>query len=67
MTDEKPKARRGFAAMSLERRTEIARLGGLATPPEKRSFARDRDLASMAGREGGKRGHSGGRPRKVKT
>lgn len=29
-------------------RTEISRAGGLAVPPEKRAFARDRDLARRA-------------------
>ena len=51
--DEKPKALRGFAAMSPERRKEIARLGGASIPPEKRAFSKNRDLASNAGRAGG--------------
>ena len=44
---------RGFASMSIERRREIARLGGKAVPSESRSFARDPDLAANAGRKGG--------------
>ena len=48
-----PRARRGFAAMSPERRREIARKGGASVPGEKRSFAKDRDLAATAGRKGG--------------
>ncbi len=48
-----PRAKRGFAAMSLERRLEIARKGGASVPSEKRSFARNRDLAVTAGRKGG--------------
>ena len=47
------KARRGFAAMSLEKRTEIARKGGASVPSDKRSFSVSRDLASSAGRKGG--------------
>ena len=42
----KPKSRRGFAAMNPERRREIARKGGASVPGEKRSFAKDRDLAA---------------------
>jgi general stress protein YciG len=47
------KAKRGFAAMSPERRIKIARLGGKAVPPEKRSFSTDRALAAAAGGKGG--------------
>ena len=43
----KPKSRRGFAAMNPERRREIARKGGASVPGEKRSFAKDRDLAAV--------------------
>ena len=52
-TDGKPKSRRGFAAMSPERRREIAARGGSSVPPEKRSFSQSRDLAAHAGRIGG--------------
>lgn len=55
---------RGFAAMSKERRTEIARKGGAAVPAEKRAFSKDSDLASRAGRMGGECTHrrrTGGR------
>lgn len=45
--------RRGFASLTAERRLEIARMGGSSVPPEKRSFARDQDLAREAGRRGG--------------
>ena len=48
-----PRARRGFAVMSPERRRENARKGGASVPAEKRSFAKDRDLAATAGRKGG--------------
>lgn len=55
MTDSTVKTPRprGFAAMTKERRTEIARLGGAGVPGYKRSFALDKDLAASAGRKGG--------------
>ena len=54
-----PRARRGFAAMNPERRREIARKGGASVPGEKRSFAKDRDLAASAGRKGGEASRGG--------
>jgi uncharacterized protein len=59
--NSKPRARRGFAAMNPERRREIARKGGASVPGEKRSFAKDRDLAASAGRKGGEASRGGGR------
>lgn len=56
VTDSPPKARRGFACMTQERRAEIARMGGKSVPAEKRSFSRDRSLAETAGRKGGEGG-----------
>lgn len=53
--------RRGFAAMDPERRREIAQRGGASVPSEKRSFARNRDLAANAGRKGGAASRGGGR------
>lgn len=54
MTDTpQPRGRRGFAAMDPEKRREIARKGGASTPPDKRSFSKNRDLASSAGKKGG--------------
>lgn len=53
--EDKPKKPRGFATLSAERRTEIARLGGASVPANKRSFSQDRQLASDAGRRGGER------------
>lgn len=44
---------RGFAAMTPERRAEIASMGGKALPANKRAFSVDSDLASRAGRIGG--------------
>lgn len=46
---------RGFAAISLERRREISRLGGKSVPAEKRTFFKDRKQASEAGKKGGSR------------
>ena len=57
----KPKARRGFAAMSPERQLAIARKGGASVPDSKRSFAKDKALAIAAGRKGGKASNGGGR------
>ena len=59
-TPRKP-AKRGFAAMDVERRREIARKGGASVPDEKRSFSQDRDLAASAGRKGCEASHGGGR------
>lgn len=53
MEETRTKSRRGFAAMSPEKRSEISRMGGLAVPAEKRTFSTDRSLASKAGRKGG--------------
>jgi len=46
-------SKRGFAAMPLEKRREIARKGGAAVPRHKRSFAKSPELAAAAGRKGG--------------
>lgn len=46
--------KRGFASMSPERQRAIAAMGGRALPAEKRSFSRDAELASKAGKKGGK-------------
>lgn len=58
---------RGFAALSPERRLEVARKGGGAVPPDKRSFAKDRSLAAVAGAKGGRASRGGGRPAKAPT
>lgn len=50
---EKPKALRGFALLTEERRREMAKRGGLAVPPEKRTYSRDKMTAAEAGRKGG--------------
>lgn len=51
---QQPRMRRGFAAMDQEKQREIARKGGANVPNEKRSFARNRQLAAEAGRKGGR-------------
>lgn len=51
---DKPKARRGFAAMDPEQRRQLARKGGKSVPGSKRGFAKDRELARSAGAAGGK-------------
>ena len=48
---------RGFASMDADKQREIARKGGRSVPDEKRSFARNRQLASEAGRKGGHSSH----------
>lgn len=53
MKTKKRKAKRGFAAMSPEKRREIARKGGQSVKPENRAFAQNRELAASAGRKGG--------------
>ncbi len=48
------KKKRGFAVMDRLKQQEIAAKGGQSVPPEKRSFSKDRVLASLAGRKGGR-------------
>lgn len=55
---ERQKQRRGFAAMSPEKRREIAAKGGANVPAHKRAFSRDRELASIAGSTGGSAPHA---------
>jgi general stress protein YciG len=50
---------RGFANMSEEQRREAARKGGESVPDDKRSFSKDPELASEAGRKGGEHSHGG--------
>ena len=59
------KAKRGFAAMSPEKRREIARKGGQSVKPENRAFAQNRDLAAEAGRKGGSQSPGKRRRRKA--
>jgi len=51
---EKPKSKRGFANMSVEKRRAIASMGGKACPSEKRQFFVNRELARLAGQKGKK-------------
>ena len=53
MTDTPTPRLRGFAAMSPERRREIAAKGGRSLEPHQRSFSQDRALAARAGAIGG--------------
>ena len=48
---------RGFASMDEKKQREIARKGGASVPDEKRSFSKDHELASEAGRKGGETSH----------
>ena len=56
----KPKSKRGFAALSPERRKEIASRGGKAVKPENRFFSQEPGEAGAAGAKGRKnQGKSG--------
>ena len=61
METEKPvrKSTRGFASMDPEKQRQIARKGGQSVRPAMRSFSRDHELASEAGRKGGHASHGG--------
>lgn len=65
MNSTPPKALRGFAAMSPEKRRAIAAKGGAAVPPDKRSFSTTPGLAESAGTLGGQASRGGGRPKKI--
>jgi general stress protein YciG len=58
---------RGFAAMTPERRAEVARKGGLAVAPEKRAYAMNTALAETAGRAGGLAGKGRAKPSRSTT
>lgn len=45
---------RGFAALTPERRREIASLGGKAQPASAKSFSVNPSIAARAGSKGGK-------------
>lgn len=49
------KQKRGFAAIPLDRRKEISRIGGQSVARENRVFARNPEMAREAGRKGGHR------------
>lgn len=50
-------SKRGFASMDRDKQREIARKGGQSVPDEKRSFSKNHQLASDAGRKGGHSSH----------
>ena len=52
--DQRQESGRGFAGMDEDKQRDIARKGGESVPDEKRSFSKDHELASEAGRKGGK-------------
>ena len=56
----RPKLKRGFAAMSPEKRRAIAVKGGASVAAENRTFSKHRDLAADAGRKGGAKSTRGG-------
>ena len=58
---------RGFAAMDEAKQREIARKGGRSVPNEKRSFSQNHQLASEAGRKGGRSSHGSRRPGENKS
>ncbi|HXW71708.1 MAG TPA: general stress protein [Methylocella sp.] len=62
MLKKKTSSHRGFAAMDAEKQREIARKGGRSVPSEKRSFAQNHQLASEAGRKGGRSSHGSRQP-----
>ncbi len=45
---------RGFGSMDENKQRDIASQGGKSVPDEERSFSKDRELASEAGKKGGK-------------
>ena len=55
---------RGFASMDPAKQREIASKGGKSVPPEQRSFSKNHELASQAGRKGGEASHGGGRSKR---
>jgi uncharacterized protein len=63
MANQHGTSNRGFASMDPAKQREIASKGGRSVPPEQRSFSRNHELASAAGRKGGEASHGGGRKR----
>ena len=47
------KSDRGFGSMDEDTQRDIASRGGQSVPDEERSFSKDRELASEAGKKGG--------------
>jgi general stress protein YciG len=63
MANQPGTSNRGFASMDPAKQREIASKGGRSVPPEQRSFSKNHELASAAGRKGGEASHGGGRKR----
>jgi len=51
---------RGFASMDEDKQRDTASKGGRSVPDEERSFSKDRELASEAGKKGGQSHGSSG-------
>jgi hypothetical protein len=59
-TPESASSNRGFGSMDERKQHDVASKGGQSVPAEERSFSKDRELASEAGRKGGEaKGGSG--------
>ena len=58
-TFEERKSRRGFASMSLEKRTKIASMGGKAAHKQGTAHQWDSHAARAAGAKGGKASRGG--------
>jgi general stress protein YciG len=54
-------SKRGFASMDNDKKRKISRKGGQSVADENRSFSKDHELASEAGRKGGEHSHRGQR------
>lgn len=63
MEEIKPKARRGFAAMTDEQRRELARRGGKAAQASGKAHRFTSEEAREAGRKGGAAPHAARGPR----
>jgi hypothetical protein len=60
LTQESGSSNRGFGSMDERKQHDAASKGGQSVPAEERSFSKDRELASEAGRKGGEaKGGSG--------
>jgi uncharacterized protein len=57
--DQSHTSNRGFASMDEKSQRDIPSKGGQSVPAEERSFSRDHELASEAGRKGGEHSHGG--------
>lgn len=55
--EKKSQPKRGFASMSIERRTQIARMGGIAAHQKGTAHEWTPEEASIAGKKGGITAH----------